>query len=377
MAFTFRMPVELHFGRGTFERVAGLSADLGRKALLVTTRFAMDRLGFAGALEERLAAEGVEVTRFREFRAGPSTAEVDHGAALAREREVDHIIALGGGSVMDGAKAIAAVCSGSSPAVDHLYGRATAGPASPPIIAVPTTSGTGSETNRSGIVADSASPYKDGFRSPRLFPRHAVVDPELTRGMGPEITAVTGWDALTHAIESYASPKANPLTDGLALRAIELVARWLPVAVEDPENGDARESLALASTTMGFNLTAVGTCLPHRIDKAICALHPNIEHGRALALIYPAWSRRSMTGNADRFARIADRLDPASGGDFPAAIDAFHERIGLRADASELGLRRGDIPTLVENVAGDLSIDPVPMKREDLPAFLDRVIPEE
>lgn len=373
------VPTNVHFGLGVFDRAGDVGATLGRRPLVVTTRTAMERLGYTGRLLAQLEDHDLQAVVFNEYRTSPTTADVDAGAEQARRWSADCIVALGGGSTIDLAKAVAAVAPRDPPAVDYLYGRATPGPATLPILAIPTTAGSGSETNRSAILADAERPFKDGIRSDHLFPRHALVDPGLTVHAGPALTAQTGFDALAHAIESYVSPKARSFADVLALDAIEAIVRLLPVALREPDHAEARESLARASMTMGVNLTCVGTCLPHRVDKCICGLHPHIPHGQSLAMIYPAWLRRSLSGSRERFARVTELLEgratrePSADG-VAEAMEAFIERVGLAAHPGDLGLATDQIPVLVANVAGDTRVDPVPCEREQLGDFLGAII---
>jgi alcohol dehydrogenase class IV len=381
MRFDWHVPTELHFGDGRFDEAGALAARLGRHALLVTGRSAMERLGYTQKLTGGLAAHGVAVTLFKDLDATPTTDDVDRGADLARRRGADHVIALGGGSPLDAAKAIAAVTAGERPCVDYLYGRAAVTRALP-LLAIPTTAGTGSEVNRSAIVTDAARRFKDGIRSDRLFPRIAVVDPLLTHELPPAVTAQTGFDTLAHAVESYVSPRAHPPADALALRAVEAVRRYLPAVLADPHDAAGRRELALAATMMGFNLSCVGTCLPHRIDKALCALHPAIAHGQCIALLYPAWAAHAWRGSVERFARLAEMLDPGTrhlprseqAAAFPGVVRGFIREIGLGRSARDFGARAADAPLVLERITGDISVNPVPVTKEDLSAILATVL---
>ena len=232
----------------------------------------MDRLGVVARLGAGLDAAGVAWRWFADLHPGPTTEDVDRGAELCRDFAAELVIGLGGGSALDAAKAIAAVAAGKAPATDYLHGQVDPPQETLPILAVPTTSGTGSELNRSAIVTDSDERLRGGIRSDYLFPRVAIVDPLLTCSLDAYQTACTGFDCLSHAIESYVSPKARPDTDQLALCAMQLVTQYLPTALANPLDILAREQLALASTTMGINLSRVGTCYPHRVDKRACAL---------------------------------------------------------------------------------------------------------
>lgn len=381
MKFDYFTPTILCFGEGRFAEAGAQARRLGCHALVVTSRTAMGRLGYTQRLLEDLHRHGMRTTMYQEFRPGVPLDDVDRGAELARHAGVDCVIALGGGTVLDGAKAIAGVFPGDRPAADYLYQRAIVGPDALPVLAIPTTSGTGSEVNRSSVVTDPSRPWKDGIRSDHLFPRCAIVDPLLTVDLPPEVTVPTTFDALAHAVESYVSPRAQPVADELALTAIRNIIMALPVVLADPRNVNARTRLALASTTMGWNLACVGTCFPHRIDKALCALHPEICHGQSLACFYCQWAKLSWRGCPQRFARVAALLDSELAG-YPVEEQAascsetladFFRKAGLGHRLRDFGVRSDELLVIAANVAGDLSVNPVPFTSADVTDILTEV----
>jgi alcohol dehydrogenase class IV len=292
------------------------------------------------------------------------------------------VLALGGGTVIDGAKAIAAVAPGRHHAADFLRGQAAAGESTLPIVAMPTTAGTGSELNRSAIMTDPRSQLRDGIRSDWLFPRVAIVDAALTCSLDRLHTAITGFDCLSHAVESYVSPRARPDTDRLARQAMRLVCRYLPDALADPADIEARAQLARASTTMGINLSCVGTCYPHRVDKAICALYPHIPHGQSVALLYPHWIAMSQVGSPAKFADVAEILDPRTAmlpvedraASLPAIMQDFLERLKLNRTPEDCGIAAERIADIAAGVRGDLAVNPVPIERRSLPDLLGQVL---
>jgi alcohol dehydrogenase class IV len=368
----------LRFGAGRFREAGPVAQELGSRALLVTTPRAMDALGYATELVEALESHGVRSIRFRDVTPNPTTIDVDAGARLAREFRSEMIIALGGGSAIDCAKAIAAVAADRRPATDYLFQKAQPGPATLPVIAIPTTAGTGSELNRSCIITDPTRRFKGGIRSNFLIPWTAIVDPRLTHSAGRELTAQTGFDALAHAIESYVSPRSNPEGDALALAAIRDVTKFLPVALKLPCHREARERLAFAAAMMGINLTSVGTCLPHRLDKPLTALHPHLPHGQAIALFYPAWLKWSIPGHPGRFARIAAIMEPglralpehAQAAALPGIMSLFLARLGLLRSMGQLGIAPADLAEVARNAEGDIRMNPVPFDPDMLPGFL-------
>jgi alcohol dehydrogenase len=378
MRFDSHLPTRLVFGAGRLAEAGTLARALGRRALVVTSRAAMARLGYTKRLLDRLTAAAVDATVFRDLGATPTTDDVDRAAAAARETGADLVIGLGGGSALDCAKAVAAVAPRRAACAEYLHGRAGVGPDALPLLAIPTTAGTGSEMNRSAIVTDTALRHKDAIRSDHLFPRVALVDPTLTHDVPADVTAQTGFDALAHAVESYVSPKAQPLADALALDAVAAVVAALPVALAEPHNAAARERLSLAAASMGYNLSCVGTCLPHRLDKPLCAFYPHIAHGQAVAFFYPSWAAYSWRGCPDRFARVTALLDPSTAS-WPveraaacaARLAAFIRGIGLGRPMASFGVTLGpeEVPLLTRRVSGDPRVNPVPVEPERLAEF--------
>ena len=234
MQFDAFVPTRLVFGAGRLAEAGTLARSLGRRALIVTSRSAMARLGYTGRLQESLTAAGLQSSVFQDLGPAPTTDNVDRAADLAREFHADLIIGMGGGSALDCAKAVAGVAPGRMTSADYLHGRAPIGPETLPLLAIPTTSGTGSEMNRSAILVDPGQCQKDGIRSDFLFPRVALVDPRLTYDMPTAVTAQTGFDTLTHAVESYVSAKSQPLADVLALDAMATVITELPLVLTQP-----------------------------------------------------------------------------------------------------------------------------------------------
>jgi alcohol dehydrogenase class IV len=379
MRFDSYLPTKIRFGAGRLNEVGSSVASLGERALVVTSRSAMDRLGYTSRVLDSLAKAGVTATVYRDLDVTPSTANVDAAADLARAFRAQVIVGLGGGSALDCAKAVAAVAPHSHPCVDFLYGRVAPTSDTLPIVAIPTTSGTASEANRAAIVTDLEGCHKDAIRGDDLFPRYAIVDPELTLALPARVTAETGFDALAHAVESYVSPKAQHWADCLAREAIQLIVKNLPLALAQPDHREARTNLSWASTAMGYNLSCVGTCLPHRLDKPLCASFPQIAHGQAVALFYPKWAGDSWRGSASRFAEIAVRLEPSLA-NLPAeeaaakcgnAFRSFLKSIGLAVSIDALGvsLEAGKANELVKRVRGDLQTNPIGVTPADVAEY--------
>lgn len=370
------LPTRLVFGEGRLDEVGKWTQPLGRRALVVTSRSAMARRGYTQRVVSSLESAGITAHVDALQSETPTTEGVDQAAEQARRFRADVVIGLGGGSALDSAKATAALAPLRARCEDLLYGRIAVTAGALPLVAIPTTAGTASEMNRSAIITDPAVPHKDALRSDFLFPRVALVDPELTHDLSAYVSACTGFDAFAHAMESYVSPRAQPWADLLALASMEAVAAWLPRVLASPRDAAGRRQLALAATSMGYNLSCVGTCLPHRLDKPLCAQHPEIAHGQAVALFYAGWVRRSWPGCPERFARVSAILDPTTitwpteraAAACSELLTSWIKRIGLSTSFSSLAQVRNaeEIAALTAGVRGDLRANPVPLALSDV-----------
>lgn len=252
MRFEFATATRIIFGPGTIREVAGEAAGLGRRAFVVTGR-SPER---AGPLFEQLKSCAIEYVTFS-VPAEPTTTIVAEAVGRARGWKSDLVIGIGGGSVLDTGKAIAAMLTNSGQLLDYLEVVGEGKPLTQtpaPCIAIPTTAGTGAEVTRNAVLAVPEKQVKVSMRSPLMLPRLAVVDPELTHSMPPSTTASTGLDALTQLIEAYVSNKANPMTDGICREGLKRAGRSLRKAYENGSDSSAREDMALASLFSGLAL---------------------------------------------------------------------------------------------------------------------------
>lgn len=302
LAFEFATPPLVLFGAGVVDRIGELAARHGRRAWLVTGAGALERAGVIERVRERLAAAGVSAVR-QSVGGEPDTRVADEGARGAREAGCDLVIGLGGGSVLDTAKAVACLLGNGGEALDYLEvvgrGRPITRPAAP-LLAVPTTAGTGSEATRNAVLADPASGTKASIRHESLLPRAALLDPALTHALPPDVTARTGLDALVQLIEPYVSRRDHPMIDVLALAGIRRAAAALPRAWADGDDAEARADLMLAAYWSGLALAHCGLGAAHAIAGPLGGSFP-VPHGFACAATIAA----AMSVNV----RVADR-DP-------------------------------------------------------------------
>ena len=284
MVFEFATPPRIIFGAGKLREIGPLAAALGRRALVVTGSTSAR----AAPLLEMLAAAGVACASFP-VSGEPTTDLVRQGVRQARDAGCDMVIGIGGGSVIDAGKAIAALLTNAGDPLDYLEvigrGLALTQPAAP-CIAVPTTAGAGAEVTRNAVLASPEHRVKVSLRSPLILPRLALVDPELTYDMPPAVTASTGLDALTQLIEPFVSRRANPLTDAFCQQGMTRAARSLPRAFRDGRDVQAREDMALASLCGGLALANAGLGTAHGFAGPVGGMFP-AAHGAVCAALLP------------------------------------------------------------------------------------------
>jgi alcohol dehydrogenase class IV len=282
--FEFATATRVIFGEGVLREIGPIASEFGRQALVVTGR----DVGRAQQLEELLRAEGLGAGIFS-VPGEPQVETIRQCAAMAREAGRDLVISLGGGSAMDAGKAIAALMTNAGDVLDYLEvigrGKAVSRPPAP-FIAIPTTAGTGSEVTRNAVLASPEHRVKVSLRSPLMLAKVALVDPELTYGLPPAITASTGLDALTQLIEPWVCARSNPLVDALCVEGIRRAARSLRAAFEDARNAAARRDMALASLFGGMALANAGLGAVHGLAAVIGGSF-DAPHGAICAILLP------------------------------------------------------------------------------------------
>ena len=310
--FDFSIPVKVHFEVGGATKIgAAVKAIGGSKALIATDK------GVVGArlhevITGSLEKEGLAYTIFDEIEANPSTETAEKGHALFRENGCDVVIGIGGGSPVDTAKAISLLTANPLPLAQYEGPDKVPNPVAP-ILAIPTTAGTGSEINGSTVLTDRVRKYKMSIRSPYLVPKLALLDPALLRSLPPKVIAPTGMDALVHAIESYIALAASPATEGLALEAIRLVGENLRTFYATPDNLEAASNMLMASAMacMSFSNARLGVI--HGIAHVLGGRY-NIAHGVACAILLPHAMEMCLIGAAEKFGRIAEALGENTSG---------------------------------------------------------------
>lgn len=334
MTGEIQIPAILKIGGGAFAEVGSLLVRLGCKRPLIVTDAYLASSGLARKLQEQIVQAGALCEVFSGTVPDPTTDAVDEGLRAYLAGGHDSLVSLGGGSPIDTAKAIGLLVANGGRARDYKVPNLIP-KAGPPHIAVPTTAGTGSEVSRFAVISDSVSQEKMLIAGSGLLPSAAVVDYELSLSMPRRLTADTGTDSLTHAIEAYVSRKANRFTDALALSAMKTIWEQLPVAYREPENRAAREGMMLAATLAGIAFSNASVALVHGMSRPI-GLFFHVPHGLSNAMLLPAVTRFSAAAAPARYADCARAMGIADTSDAqPVAVDKlveglFHRNVELQ-----------------------------------------------
>lgn len=356
MSYDIQTPPILRFGAGSVDGLADLLAALGAASPIVVTDAFLVGAGVAGRVADALRAAGTDVAVFDGTIPDPTTDSLEAGLAAIRAHAADSIVALGGGSPIDTAKALSALAVRGGTMRELKAPFQFVGPALP-VIAVPTTAGTGSEVTQFTIITDSATNEKMLCAGPGYLAKAAVIDVELTMSMPPRLTADTGIDALTHAIEAYVSRRANPVSDTYALAAIPRIGAHLRRAYADGSDVEAREQMMLAATLAGMAFSNASVALVHGMSRPIGG-HFGIAHGMANAMLLAEVTAFSVEAALERYATCARALGVAdtSHADADAAARLVDELRSLAAEVevptpATRGIERAAWDALVPTMA--------------------------
>ncbi len=386
MNFTYYLPTRILFGAGTLNELHSQQLP-GKKALIVTTAGrSIKQHGYLDRVEKELAKAGVAGVVFDKILPNPIKRHVTEGALLARETGCDFVIGLGGGSSIDSAKSIALMATNEGDYWDYITGGTGKGktPANRPlpVVAITTTAGTGTEADPWTVITREDTNEKIGFGMDTTFPVLSIVDPELTLTVPPALTAYQGFDALFHSTEGYLAQCANPVSEALALKAIELIGKQLAIAVHDGKNVAAREGMALANTLSGM-VESLSSCLSeHSLEHALSAYYPELPHGAGLIMISLAYyTHLAQTHACDTkmidMARALGKKDASHPMDFVIALAKLQALCNVdNLKMSDYGIQREDLPKMVKNARetmGDLFlVDPIPLSESDCLAIYEQ-----
>lgn len=351
-----------YFGAGARRMLADEFRGRGYVRAFVVTDKDLIRFGVAGKVTGVLDEAGIAYEIFSDLKPNPTVKNVQAGVEAFRRSGADAIVAIGGGSAMDTAKAVGIIVA--NPAfgdVVSLEGMAPTANRSVPVFALPTTAGTAAEVTINYVITDEANTKKMVCVDPKDIPAVAIIDAELMAAMPRGLTAATGMDALTHAIEGYITKGAWTLTDMFELKAVELIARWLPAAVENGADTESREGMAVAQYIAGMGFSNVGLGLVHGMAHPLGAFY-DIPHGVANALLLPYVMQYNMKSSLVKFGDVARAMGVDTAGmdtrqAAQAAVDAVRTlavRVGIPQRLSSLGVREEDLPRLAASALADV-----------------------
>jgi len=369
-------------GPGSAQQMCRDMAMLGARRVLIVTDAMLVKIGLIAPLKEALEAAGVECAVYDGVEPDPTHAQIEAGLALAREQGSDAILAVGGGSPMDAAKVIAA-CATNDKTIAELVGNFKVKKPPLPIYAVPTTAGTGSEVTIAAVVTDTVAQQKTPVVDPKLVPVMAALDASLMLGLPPHVTAATGMDALTHAVESYISAFSNDETRRLSAAATQMIFANLPRAYDDGNDIEARQAMAIASTYAGIAFSKASLGYVHAIAHNFGGLY-HTPHGLANAIILPHVLDYSRDAAAPRLAELAVKIGAGTHAE-PAQVLAQRFIDRVRELSRHIGipekldaLRGGDVPVIAERALAEAQgFYPVPryMDKEDCEAVIRKMLP--
>lgn len=356
MARDFIMPGEIITGEGALDMAQSKLEALGTKALIVTDQV-MIELGNAAKVEKILSNQGIAYAIYGKIAGEPTDVMIEGGLQLYQEENCDFIIGLGGGSPIDSMKAIGALASNGGKITDYM-GKVIDKP-TPPLVAIPTTAGTGSEATQFTIITDTKNDVKMLLKGQVLMPDLAIIDPMFTMTAPAKITAATGLDALTHAIEAYTSRKAQPMSDTFAVSAVKKIFTYLPIAFKDGKNMEAREQMSIAALEAGIAFNNASVTVVHGMSRPIGAIF-HVAHGLSNAMLLKECLTYVRDGAYDRFAQLAYLIGVAGSEDSDeVAANKFVDAVGEICEELETptlenyGIDKEEYVKVIDKMAAD------------------------
>lgn len=386
MNFNFYNPTNLIFGSGRLNDLGSQKMPGSKALLLISSGKSVKIYGTLDRVEQQLRKAGVTYVVCDNIHENPSKEVVMEAAAISRENNCDFIVALGGGAVLDSAVAIAAMATNPGDLWDYVSGGTGKGQplvnAALPIVTIATSSGTGSEINCWGVISNHQTNEKIGFGDPSIVPVLAIVDPELMKTVPPKYTAYQGFDALFHNTEVMISNGINILSETLALSAIENITKYLPRAVADGNDIEAREAVAYGSTIAGMTMQLTNTTAQHSMEHAMSAYHHNLPHGAGLIMISVEFARffierHACDGQFIKMAKVMGIPDANKPEDFITALVKLQKDCGVdNLKMSDYGFEKSESMTLAvnarETMGGLFLSNPCSMSDEECAEIFDK-----
>lgn len=369
--FDFQLRPRVVFGAGCIEQLGSLAQQNGASRVLVVSDSGVVDAGHFRTGVRSLEKSGLQVHAFHEFSENPTTTMIEAGLKVAREVQPDLLIGLGGGSSMDCCKGINFVYSCGGQMRDyHGVGKATADML--PMIAVPTTSGTGSEAQSFALISDAETHVKMACGDPRAACRVALLDPNLTLTQPPRVTALTGIDAISHAIETYVTTRRNPVSTTFSRRAFGLLARGFPRVLSDPADIEARSQMQLGAFFAGLAIETSMLGAAHATANPLTARY-NITHGQAVGVMLPSVIRFNGTRHADWYAELLSEIEPVT--DATSApqrvaemVTHWLEMATLATRLEQLQIPSEIVPTLASDATSQWTgtFNPIPLTKDSI-----------
>ena len=373
-----------YFGPGARKELPGVVQRLGFKKALVVTDKGLMKFGVAKMVLDVLDEAAIPYAIYDDVKPNPTVTNVKNGVEACKQAGADFIVAIGGGSSMDTAKGIGIVCNNPEFAdVVSLEGVADTKKKTVPIIALPTTAGTAAETTINYVIIDETKQKKMVCVDPNDIPCVAIIDAELMYSLPKSLTAATGMDAMTHAIEGLITKGAWELSDMFEIKAIEMIHRYLPLAVNEPTNPVGRDGMAVAQYVAGMAFSNVGLGVDHGMAHPLSALH-DVPHGVACAMLLPTVMRFNAPAALPKYVDIAkavgvykEGMTQEEAADAACTeIENLSKLVGIPAHLSELGITEKDIDALADQAIADVCTpgNPRPVTREDIVALYKKIL---
>ena len=386
--FSSALQTNVMFGINSVEESLSLKIkEFNKTNVFIATDPGLVQAGIPGKIQSLLKENGIDSIIFSEIEPNPHAVTVMKGAQIYKSESCDMILAVGGGSAMDFSKAVGVMANHPGHILDYRRGEKPVVNEIPTLFAIPTTVGTGSEVTNVAVVTDHEAERKYVVVSPELAPKIAFVDPALTLSLPRHVVATTGIDALVHAIEAYVSVKATPITDGLALQAIKMLAENLPITYAHPGNIEARSQVHLASSIAGIAFGLGGLGMVHSCSHPMSALY-KVPHGLANAILLPIVVKHNLIANFKKYADIARVFDPSLSSEndkkaaeqLPELINQFNVSLDIPKDFGHLGIEFTEekIDRLSDDAMDDVGTIPNnPRKafKEDIIKIYEKALP--
>lgn len=360
--FNINLKTKIYFGTDIVKKALDAEQEnIYGTVLIVTTGKSLIRHGYVDNLRDILKNNPNinKVLIYDNISGNPKLSQVKEAVQIGKQSDVKIVIGFGGGSAIDAAKAVAVGIGTKNDIEDYLFKGRVPEKQTLPIIAIPTTSGTGSELSKGAIITSDKEKIKTGIRGENIIPQIAIVDALYTLTVPVKISMETGFDVLAHAIESYVSVKSNIFSEMLSEKAIKIVGKYLSIIKENPDNIYARKQLSYASMIMGINLANVGTCLPHRMQYPIGGI-TDTSHAAGLAALYPSWVYHEYSVNDEKINNIFEYMglkSVRSAEEAKKQIKDYLQSIDLNYNLTQMKINHSDVEMLCDKVTGNIKND--------------------